>query len=239
ARTLSSNYLPPLQKQGYAITWNLGIQHVFAKDYTFEARYIGNRGVHLLFQTQINRNALITPAGSLPLFYSAPSAATLAGLTYGLCPASKPTAAPTCLTVGGNQSALNNPLAAYGYVNTITAYEPLGNSSYHGLALQLTRRFSNGLSFQGAYTLSHLIDDSTAEVNSTALTPRRPQDFNNLTAEKATSALDHHHRIVWSSLYQVPWFSHSNSWAKRNLLGNFRVGAIYTYETGEWVTPQS
>jgi len=239
ARTLSSNYLPPLQKQGYAITWNLGIQHVFAKDYTFEARYIGNRGVHLLFQTQINRNALITPAVSLPLFYSAPSAATLAGLTYGLCPASKPTAAPTCLTVGGNQSALNNPLAAYGYVNTITAYEPLGNSSYHGLALQLTRRFSNGLSFQGAYTLSHLIDDSTAEVNSTALTPRRPQDFNNLTAEKATSALDHHHRIVWSSLYQVPWFSHSNSWAKRNLLGNFRVGAIYTYETGEWVTPQS
>jgi hypothetical protein len=239
AKALTSSYLPPLQKQGYAITWNMSIQHVFAKDYTFEARYIGNRGVHLLFQTQLNRNSLVTPTASLPLFYSAPSAATLAGETYGLCPAGKATAAPDCLTVGGNQSALNNPLAAYGYTSSITAYEPLGNSSYHGLALQLTRRFSNGLSFQGAYTYSHLIDDSTSEVNSTALTPRRPQDFGNLSAEKASSALDHRQRLVWSSLYQVPWFSHSNSWAKRNILGNFRVGAIYTYETGEWVTPQS
>jgi hypothetical protein len=51
--------------------------------------------------------------------------------------------------------------------------------------------------------------------------------------------LDHRHRVVLTSIYEVPWYAHSNSWVKRNLLGNFRGGVIYTYETGEWATPQS
>ena len=31
------------------------MQHVFHNDYTFEARYLGTRGVHLLVQQQINK----------------------------------------------------------------------------------------------------------------------------------------------------------------------------------------
>lgn len=239
AKALSSSYLPPLQKQGYAITWNVSVQHVFAKNYTAEVRYIGNRGVHLLFQNQINRNSLVTPTANIPVFFAAPSAATLNAETYGICPAGKPTAAPNCITVGGNQSSLNNPLATYGYTSSITEYAPLGNSSYHGLATQLTRRFAAGFLFQAAYTYSHLIDDSTSEVNSTALTPRRPQDFGNLSAEKASSALDHRNRFTFSTVYDAPWYAKDNSWVKRNILGNYRLGAIYTYETGELATPQS
>src|SRR5579862_7323862 len=37
ARAASSSYLPD-QKVGYAINWNIGIQHVFHKDYTLEVR---------------------------------------------------------------------------------------------------------------------------------------------------------------------------------------------------------
>ena len=69
---------------GYAINWTLGIQHVFAKDFTLEVRYIGNRGVHLLFQDQINRIALVTPSNSLPLYYAAPTAAVLNALPLSL-----------------------------------------------------------------------------------------------------------------------------------------------------------
>ena len=59
-----------------------------------------------------------------------------------------------------------------------------GNSSYHGLAAELTRRFSRGLLFRGAYTWSHNIDDSTADLFSTLLAPRRPEDFQNMGKER-------------------------------------------------------
>ena len=102
----------------------------------------------------------------------------------------------------------------------------------------MTRRFADHLLFQAAYTWSHLIDDSTAEVNSTTLTPRRPQDFNNLTAEKASSALDHRKRVTFSSIYELPGLSGQKALV-RSIAGGFRIGAIYTYETGELATPQS
>ncbi len=237
AKAASSSYLPD-QKLGYAITWNLGIQHVFAKDYTFEVRYLGTKGVHLLYQNQINRVSLVTPTNSLPVFYSAPTAATINALPLGLCPAGAPAAAPTCLTVGSDQNSRNNPLAQYGYTSSITGYLPIGNSNYNGLATELTRRFSNGLLFKGSYTWSHLIDDSTAEVNSTTLSPRRAQDFGNLSAEKASSALDRRQRFSLTGLYNVPWFKQGN-WLVKNVIGNWQVSGVYTYETPEYGTPQS
>ena len=104
--------------------------------------------------------------------------------------------------------------------------------------MQLNRRFSNGLQFQGAYTWSHLIDNSTADFNTTALTPRRAQDFQNLSAEKASSALDRRQRFTIAAYYEAPWFKQSN-WLMRNVVGNWTVAPIYTYETPELVTVQS
>ena len=70
----------------------------------------------------------------------------------------------------------------------------------------MTRRFSNGLQFMAAYTFSHNIDDSTAEVFSTYTTPRRPQDIRNLRADRSSSALDHRHRVTFQVLYDAPWY---------------------------------
>jgi len=126
-----------------------------------------------------------------------------------------------------------------GYTGAITGYIPVGNSSYHGLAIEGTKRFSAHYLFKAAYTWSHLIDDSTAEVNSTSLTPRRPQDFQNLNAERATSALDHRQRFTYTALYDAPWFKGSKSWMMRNIIGNLQIAGIYTFESGELATPQS
>ena len=49
----------------------------------------------------------------------------------------------------------------------ITSYLFRGNSIYHGLATEFSRRFSKGLFFKTAYTWSHALDDSTADVKST------------------------------------------------------------------------
>ncbi len=222
ARANTASYTTD-QIRPYSINWTFGMQHVFHNDYTLEVRYVGTRGVHLWVQQQINRASVVTPTRYIPTFFQAPSAAQLSGLN---------------LTLGALTAISNNPLAPYGFTSTITSYQPNGNSIYHGVDFQLTRRYTNNLSFVAAYTLSHNIDDSTNTVFSSYLAPRRAQDFGNLRAERASSLLDHRHRVSLTTLYDVPWFRGSN-WLLKNVVGNWNVSGTYTYESPTYATVQS
>jgi hypothetical protein len=159
ARASTSSYIYD-QVLPYSIQWNLGVSHVFKKDYTFEARYLGARGVHLLVQEWINMtNTPVTATRNLPTYLQAPTQAQLDSLPLTLA-----------------QLQAINPFdpAFYnaGFTTYITGRPPIGNSSYHGMALQLNRRFAKGFSTIASYTWSHNIDDSTATHFSTLLTPR-------------------------------------------------------------------
>jgi hypothetical protein len=132
-----------------------------------------------------------------------------------------------------------NPLAPYGFTSAITSYLPIGNSTYNGLAAELRKRLSRNVLFQAAYTWSHTMDDSTAEINTTALSPRRPQDFGNMAAEWANSALDRRQRATLTWLYQTPWFAKDANWMKRGVLGGYQISGTYIVESPEYVTPQS
>jgi hypothetical protein len=120
----------------------------------------------------------------------------------------------------------------------VVAFLSNGNSTYHGASAQVQRRFSKGLQFTSAYTWSKLIDDTTAEVFSTVLSPRRVEDFQNLRRERAPSALDRQHRFVTSAIYEFPWHKNSNGWTGA-LLGGFSIAGTYTAESGEMVTIRS
>lgn len=225
ARSHTTTYYPPNVLDPKSMDWTLGIQHTFLNDYTVEARYIGTRGVHLNVQSIINLQPVVTSTNFLPTFIgNVPSQATLNASTVNL-------------------GALENAdpfvprFEGAGFTAPLTAFEPEGSSTYHGLALQVTRRMSHGLQFVGAYTYSHAIDNSTADVHSTDLTPRRPQDFQNLNADFANSALDHRHRFTLALLYDEPFFKNGNAFL-RNTLGNWEIAPIYTYQTGEWATAQ-
>jgi len=228
ARTLTSGYVPD-QKLPKSIQWNFGIQHVFAQNYTLDVRYLGTRGINLPVQTRLNAFSVVTPSHSLPVYLSAPSQAALDALPLTLSQLQDEeggTFLPAYDAAGFNGSYL-------------TAFMPIGNSVYHGLATQLTRRFTNGLQFIASYTWSHNIDDSTAEVFSTVTTPRRPQDFQDMRAERADSALDHRQRATLTVLYDVPYFKNSSSWLLKNVVGNWEIAPIYTFQSGTWATLQS
>jgi hypothetical protein len=225
----TSGYVPN-QKLPKSIQWNIGIQHVFHEDYTVEVRYLGTRGLNLPIQDRLNVQAVVNGQNSLPVFLSMPSQGQLNQLT-------------------NSQEALVNTFDNGGFFvpaymnagfdnNYIVGFMPMGASTYHGLANQVTRRFHNGLQFVGAYTWSHNIDDSTAEVFSTYTTPRRVQDFQNIAAERSSSALDHRNRFTLATVYDMPYFKHSN-WFMKNLVGNWELAPIYTYETGTLYTVQS
>ena len=228
ARLNTGSFIPD-QEVPYSITWTGSYQRQFRSDWSFEARYVGTRGVHLLSQNRINRQAKVAPEDGrrgLPTFLTRPTQATLDSLSL-------------TLNQINARSSFVPAYAAAGFNGaSVVAFLSDGNSTYHGGSAQVTKRFSRGLQMTAAYTFSHLIDDTTAEVFSTVLSPRRVEDFQNLRRERATSALDHTHRFVTSWIYEVPWFSKSTGFTK-TLLGGFNLAGTYTYETGERVTVRS
>jgi hypothetical protein len=128
---------------------------------------------------------------------------------------------------------------AAGFPSGITSFQPFGQSIYHGLQTQLTRSYSNGLQLLAAYTWSHLIDNSTADVFSTLLTPRRPQNSQNFAADMSTSALDRRQRLSLEAIYDVPFFRSSSNWMAKNLLGNWKLVPTWQLQSPEFYTPQS
>ncbi|HKU73414.1 MAG TPA: carboxypeptidase regulatory-like domain-containing protein, partial [Pyrinomonadaceae bacterium] len=228
ARQNTASFIPD-QEVPYSITWTGSYQRQLGNDWSMELRYVGTRGIHLLTQSRLNFQAKVAPEDGrrgLPTFLTAPSAATIAGLTLDLP------------TIQARSNLVPSYEAAGFDVAGVTAFLSNGNSSYHGGSVQVTKRLSRGLQMTAAYTLSHLIDDTTAEVFSTVLSPRRVEDFQNLRRERADSALDHRHRFVSSWIYEVPLFSKSTGLA-RTILGGWNVAGTYTYETGERITIRS
>lgn len=229
ARAGTGGYVPN-QVRPESLQWNFGIQHTFAGNYTFESRYMGTRGIHLPVQIQLNRQPVVNASNALPLYYAMPSQAALNALPN------------TLDALNAAYNAHGDIIPGYlnaGFTGIITSYQPWGSSTYHGWANQLTRRFSNGLEFVGAYTWSHNIDDSTAEVFSTYTTPRRPEDSTNLRLDRSNSALDHRQRLTFQVIYDLPWYKSSSNWLMRNIVGNWELAPIYTYQTGTFFTVQS
>lgn len=227
ARAFTGGYIPD-QKLPKSIQWNFGIQRVWHNDYTIELRYLGSRGLQLPVQDRINVREIVTPSNTLPIYLTAPSQSVLDGLTL--------TQSALTGAYGGN--GFGRFLPQYlnaGFQSNIVGFMPMGASSYHGLALQVTRRFTNGLQFVGSYTFSHNIDNSTAEVFSTVTTPRRQMNFQNLNADRSSSALDHRQRFTMAAIYDMPFFQNQN-WFMKNIVGNWELAPVVTYETGTLVT---
>jgi hypothetical protein len=221
ARSVTSAYVPD-QEVPYSLTYTVSFQRQFQRDWSLELRYLGTRGVHLLTQNRINiQNKVGNGLSGLPTFLARPSQSALDALTLNL----------DQITARSN---LVPAYAAAGFTNPVVGFLSNGNSNYNAFSAQLTRRLSAGLQLTAAYTWSHLIDDTTAEVFSTVLSPRRVQDFQNLTAEKSDSALDRRHRFSASGLYELPWFT-KPGWMHM-AFGGFNLAGTLTFESGEQAT---
>ena len=218
----------PNQTVPYAETWSLGVQHVFAQKYTVEIRYLGTRGIHLPTQVQINKQPAVTTANQLRTYMEVPSITELATLTNTLA-SINPTG------YGQYVPAFYNPTTGPYFSSVITAFEPKSESNYNGLAASLQRQFTGGLALNFSYTYSKTMDDATASVFSTVLTPRRPQNSQDVAADYSRSALDRTHRLTLVAIYDLPFFKNSN-WLAKNTLGNWEFAPIYTYESPEYYT---
>jgi hypothetical protein len=181
-------------------------------------------------QDQLNRQPVVNASNALPVYLNNPGQATLNGLTNTLS---------NLTTLYNNNGDIVPAYKAVGVDGILTSYQPWGRSFYHGLSVQANYRYTKGLQFVGAYTWSHDIDNSTADVFSTYTTPRRPQDAQNLTPDQSSSALDHRQRLTYAAVYNLPFYQTSKNWLLKNVAGNWELAPIYTYQTGTLGTAQS
>lgn len=195
----------------YTQSWNFGFQRQFAETMLIEADYVGSKGTNLLRVvdgnlTSVDRVNRITGQNN-PIDPFDPVGNYFNG----------------SLNTAFFQSAMN--LA-------------IGHSTYHAGQFRITKtfrnqRFGNG-SFQGAYTLSHSIDNAPDPIdaqNGERSFPRDSSGFvGGLGAERGDSGFDVRHRFVGNMTYELP-FRSQNRWID-GAIGDWAISGIWQWQSG-------
>ncbi len=197
-------------------TWSLSYQRQLGNDFVVEARYIGTQGRKLPVQRR--RNAGIPNPVQLPIFLNQQEALSQ---NYAGAP-----------TLAQHQAARTRLLGPYGFVANLTAFDPVGESQYHGGSISLTRRFQSGLGFNVNYTLSRTKDNAENELFTSLLNPRRPDDFWDIDSNRGLSGLHKPHKVAASFQWEL---GKSNHW----LFGGWVLNGAFLFESGQALTIQS
>ncbi len=117
-------------------------------------------------------------------------------------------------------------IAPYRGYSAITMYENTASSRYNSLQVELQKRFSNGFQYQVVYTFSRAMDDAD---DFGAL----PQDPFNLRREWSLANFDRTHMLVFSYIYDLPFFKNSSRGFLRSTLGGWELTGITTFQSGQ------
>jgi hypothetical protein len=201
-RHMDQNLRSPYTQQA-----NLGFQYAVAKDFVLEVNGAYTGGRALIGVVDINtydgRRACDGAEGATQ------GAKCAAAFAAGEIPAA---------TFTGRR--LNPTLASDGYRGN--SY----GSSYYGLQVSMTKRFSHGLQFNSNYTWSHALDTLSDAFNGGHQQIAGQTDVYNTAADKGNADFDIRHRFVTTLYYELPFFK-QNRW-----LGGWSTDGIVTLQKG-------
>jgi hypothetical protein len=219
---------PPDLENPESYIYSVSVQREIARKFVLEIGYSGSRSIKQINQLQLNP-AILTQA-QINSVISARDGGQDANKLYTCTAGNKVTTPSDC--AGSVQSRRLFP--QFGQRVLIA-----GNAqgTYNAGFVTLKKRFSQGLSFDVAYTFSRLMSNNDESLGVGAITtgsPQIPQDFFNYNAEKSLSAFDRTHRFVTNFLYEIPMpgFISDNGLAN-SLLGGFQFSGIISYQSGQ------
>lgn len=194
----------PHYTQPFVQQGSFGVEYQFQKDATLSVSYLAARGEHLQRYRDVNLGAPST-LGTIGI------AGTSAMLTFP-------------------HFTLPRPIAGF---DRILLLESNANSIYHGLALQLKRRFSYEFQCLASYTFSKVIDDvpDTVPVNVPQGDNRLLSDGSNPRVDRAPSVSDQRHRFVLSGVWQLNYAKRLRP-ASRAILAGWELSEILTAQSG-------
>ena len=202
-----AHFRNPYSQQG-----TVTLERQIARDLGITASYIWSRGVQIWTSRELNAGA---PGPTMTYVIN-----NLAGAQVG--------AYSTPVWISANK-----PDTRYGH---IWETENGGQSWYSGLALQVKKRMSHGLSAQISYTWSHAIDDANQSGAGGTIYLSQSNTFaGNYMADKGSSGLDQRHRAVVNFMWQ-PTFTESKSAIARYLINGWELSAITTMASAQPTT---
>ena len=139
---------------------------------------------------------------------------------------------PTCMVVTGCYTFFGRQFSA------LRAWENLGFSSFHGMALSLRRRFDDQLTFDLNYTWSHSIDNgSAAEGNLLSETAANLVNTFRRDQSVGSSDFDIRHQLNANFILSLP-FGQGRAFARNargpldQLIGGWQLSAVVRFRTG-------
>jgi hypothetical protein len=213
---------------GYAQQWNLSVQKTLGENWNLEAGYLGSK-LTRLGVPDVNLNQLTLDQLSL----GSQLTQQVANPYYREIPA-------TNTSLGGPTIARAQLLRPYPRFTTVALYRNnIGHSTYHSLQSRVEKRFSAGLTFSVAYTLSRLIDDAGAVFDSAVLTGPaanfQAADSFNKRLEKDVSTGSVPHILSSGFVFEVPFGrgrTRGLSGWKDLLAGGWQVAGIIRMQSG-------
>jgi len=226
ARAATGSHIPDTVNPK-VYSWSLGVQRELYKNASIEARYIGTRSLLLPVQVRLNFISVFEAAPNLtplPVYFSASQV-----------PATAPATATT------QNDFLNAQTLRYlndGFFGAVTSFPAVGSSIYHGGSLDFNQRMSRGLLLRANYTFAKNVDNSTNELFTSRVNPRRAQDGYNIDAERGPSAMDIRHKFALSWVYDLPKWNVNSGFAKAVLHG-WQFNGGWLMQSGQPVTALS
>jgi hypothetical protein len=200
---LSLSTIEGAPHRSYVEQWNLSVQRQLTSDMSLTVGYVGSHGLHLLMRGD-DANMVGAPGSATP------SIAT----PYGnLFPAS-----------GGVKANTNLGVVRYIFWNT--------SSNYHGLSVNLDKKFAHGFQFQLAYTYSKSQDDDSQTIAGDTFANGINSPVWWLPhAYYGPSDFDVAHTVSLNALYTIPTPKSWNGFMKQ-ALADWELGGIFAYNSG-------
>jgi len=224
--SLASFTAPPLDfRAPYSQQWNLSVQRELFRSLAIEVGYVGSHYVGGLGIYNPYQARLASPENPIQV-------TDINGVTHTIT-VNTPNNEPLRHEVLGLSGRLGARFSA-----------GIGHATYHSGQFTVSRRFQNGLFFQGAYTFSKSIDNvsgsqSTDELNATRNGQGGANLFNFGTKtpqlNRALGDFDRPHRFIFSYTWEVP--VPKQGFLGSQLFQGWSIGGIVTYQSGLPFTP--
>lgn len=223
--------------------WNAGVQHQFSDTFLVDASYSASRSTHLLMAGTGSFDYLSVADrekwGTAGLNELVPN--LFQYLFVGPDAVfNQPTSIYTNATIPRANLLEPNPQFAGGLGGGL---RPIAMARYDALFVRFEKRYSHGLNFVGAYTLSRTTDNGGAGRNTRYGNDADSsggvniQDRNNLHSEYGTGGSDAPQRFVIGASYELPIGRGKlvgSNWGRGldTILGGWQTNGLLTFQSG-------